>query len=465
MFIGAVFILSIAFFVDNVLTKFFKTQANVESSYITAFILTFLIYPAESFVDITFIKIAFFSTLIAIASKYILTIKNKHIFNPAAIGVVFTAFVMNLSASWWFSIDLLAPIIIIGGFLIVRKIQRGDLVLSFLLTSLIAMFLFQDGPTSSFFDSILNLGFISYLVFFSTIMLTEPQTTPPNRIGRICYGIFVGILFTPYMHIGSIYMTPELTLVFGNIFSFIISPKINRVIRLKEIKKQTKNVYDFIFRKENNLTFEAGQYLEWTLSHKTPDMRGNRRYFTIASSPTEDHIILGTKFYQPSSSFKQALLHMKGGDAIRISGLAGDFVMPKDKNKKLVFIAGGIGVTPFRSMVKYLIDKNEKRDIVFLYSNSTKDDIAYKDVFDEAEKHLGIKVIYVLTKDLSSDSIANVYNGYINSEMLQKNIPDFKDRYFYISGNHEMIMKLNSILSELGIEKSHIKTDFFPGYV
>ncbi|HQT83050.1 MAG TPA: FAD-dependent oxidoreductase, partial [Candidatus Paceibacterota bacterium] len=131
-------------------------------------------------------------------------------------------------------------------------------------------------------------------------------------------------------------------------------------------------------------TFRPGQYLEWTLGHRFSDNRGNRRFFTIASAPTEaDGMVrLGAKFYEPKSSFKRALGAMKLNDAISVSHLAGDFVLPKDKKKKLVFIAGGIGVTPFRSQVQHLMNTNDKRSVTLFYSNKTASEIAYKYIFD-----------------------------------------------------------------------------------
>lgn len=190
------------------------------------------------------------------------------------------------------------------------------------------------------------------------------------------------------------------------------------------------------------------------LSHEKRDNRGMRRYFTIASSPTEENIRMGVKFYDKPSTYKQSLMSLKNGKIIVASQLAGDFVLPEDKNKKLVFIAGGIGVTPFRSMIKYLIDKNEKRDIVIFYSNKTVDDIAYKNIFDEAEKKLGIKTIYHLTDK----------SGFLNHEMIQKYVPDFKERMFFISGPRSMILTFQKALKEAGVNKNHIRTDFFPGF-
>jgi len=82
---------------------------------------------------------------------------------------------------------------------------------------------------------------------------------------------------------------------------------------------------------------------------------------------------------------------MKVGDTIVASQLSGEFILPADESKKLVFLAGGIGITPFRSQIKYLIDTKQKRDIILFYSNRTPADIAYKEIFDQAQINFGLK--------------------------------------------------------------------------
>jgi ferredoxin-NADP reductase len=229
-------------------------------------------------------------------------------------------------------------------------------------------------------------------------------------------------------------------------------------------KEEVANgVYEFVFQPDRAFSFKPGQYLEWTLGHKSPDNRGNRRYFTIASSPTEKEINLGVKLYDSPSSFKRTLLEMRTSDIISASQLAGDFVLPKNKNNKLVFMAGGIGVTPFRSMLQYMLDTKDKRPVTMLYSNKTVAEIAYKDVFDMAQKELGIKTIYAITDE--TIQAPGVYNGLINSQLIVQEIPDYKERTFYISGPHGMVEAFKKILTEMGVPRWKIKADYFPGFV
>ena len=459
---SAVFITVVMWIVNTVFAKVFNAQTNVESVYITALILTLIITPPGGPSQSYYFSIAVWASIWAMASKYILAIKKKHVFNPAAFGVALTALTLNQPATWWVGTSIMMPFVLVGGFLMVRKILRWDLVLSFLtvafLTIVSATLIGGQSIVTSVFGSVME----SPLLFFAFVMLTEPLTTPPNKPLRIAYGALVGFLFAPQVHFGSIYLTPELALLIGNVYSYIVSSKKKLVLALEEKIKIAPGIYDFIFRSDERLDFEPGQYLEWTLGHEKPDSRGNRRYFTIASSPTERKMRLGVRFYPDPSTFKKNLLSMGRGDEIIASQLAGDFVLPRDKRKKLVLIAGGIGITPIRSMVKYLLDKNERRSIVVFYSNKTSDEIMYRDVFDEAEEKLGIRTVYSLTGDIPDGWEGE--SSRVNERMIKKYVPDWRERTFYVSGTHSMVVSLKETLEDMGVEKKSLKTDFFPGF-
>lgn len=292
------------------------------------------------------------------------------------------------------------------------------------------------------------------IVFFTTIMLIEPLTTPPNRRQRMIYGALTGLLFGPTIHVGTIYSTPELVLAVTNIYSYLVSPKGKFTLTLKAKRLIGQDTYDLVFESKQPLRFHPGQYLEWTLGHQNPDKRGNRRYFTVASSPTEKEVRLGVKFYAKPSTFKAALHTLTPGSQILAGQLMGDFTLPRDPKEKLGFIAGGIGITPFRSILKYLVDKGEKRDIVLFYSNKKPAEVAYREVLDEAQSQLGIKTVYVMTDE----------TGYLTGDMIASALPDYRDRKFYISGPRSMVVAFEQTLADLAIPKRQIKTDFFPGY-
>lgn len=458
-----VFILAVTFLINTIFEKTFDAPSNTESTYITALILALIITPPNSFSDLNFLSLALWAGTLAVASKYIIAIGKKHILNPAAIGIAITAFTVGESASWWIGSRILLPFVLIGGILIVRKLRRFDLFASFSITAILTVVFFTIISGGSSVNYIWKIILDTPLLFFATVMLTEPMTTPPTRPLQIIYGILVGFLFAPQIHLGSIYGTPELALILGNIFVYFVSPKTKYILTLKEKKLLAANTYEFIFNTNKKMEFVPGQYMEWTLAHEREDSRGMRRYFTLASSPTENEVRVGVKFYPEASTFKNKLLSLSPGDSIVASQLAGDFTLPKDINKKLVFIAGGIGVTPFRSMIKYALDQKESRPIIQLYSNRTPEDVAYRDLFDEVEHKLDIRTLYAFSDNITLPEDKNV-RGKIDASLIKSDIPDYLERIFYISGPQAMVVSFEQLLKQLGIPKNHIKKDYFPGF-
>ncbi len=448
---SSIILLAVCWVTNTIFVSVFKAHANVESVYITAMILALILAPLHNARDVWFLAGA---AALAIASKFIFAIGKKHIFNPVAISVLLTAYALNFSALWWVGTLWMLPFVLVGGFLVVRKIQRSDLVVSFLVTAFVVTMFFCviDGSSVTLFAKELLID--SPLFFFAFVMLTEPLTTPPTKKLQIWYGAIVGALFAPQLHIGGVYSTPELALVIGNIFSYVVSPKQKLLLTLREKTPLAAGTFEFSFSADKAIVFLPGQYLEWTLAHEQSDARGNRRYFTIASSPSEQYIRLAVKFQEPSSSFKKQLLAMKPGDTLMAGQLAGDFTMPRDPKQKLVFIAGGIGITPFRSMVQDLLDRGERRDLIVLYANRTAEDVAYRTIFDRATAEIGMKTMYTFSG-----------NGeYITEEMIRKEVPDYAERVFYISGPNSMVDSFEKMLFGLGLRRNQIKVDYFPGF-
>jgi ferredoxin-NADP reductase/Na+-translocating ferredoxin:NAD+ oxidoreductase RnfD subunit len=456
---STLFLVIVAWVVNGICASLMKVPANSESVYITALILALIITPGMPTNTSTVIFLAW-AAVIAMASKYVLAIDRKHIFNPAALAVAVTALAFGQTASWWIGGNLpMMAFVIVGGALVLRKIQRFDLALIFLVFALAS-----DVVTHAAFSPITTIEQAlthTPIFFFASIMLTEPLTTPPTRRWRLIYGAIVGALFSPFIAVGTINSSPELALLVGNIFSYIVSPKGKRVLTLKNKEAVGKNIWHFTFTPDKKLQFAPGQYLEWTLGHEKVDGRGNRRYFTIASSPTEDTIQLGVKFYEPSSSFKRTLLAMQPGNTIVAGQLAGEFTLPKDPKQKLAFIAGGIGITPFRSMIKDLIDRGEQRDAILFYSNRSEAEIAYRDVFNEAAQKINMKTVYIAT----GDGALNANSGNrLTADTIKKEIPDYGERMFYISGTRAMTNAFEKMLRDMDVPRARIKTDFFPGF-
>jgi glycine betaine catabolism B len=469
---SVLFIVTVSCVTNKIFANAFNAPTNIESVYISALILALILSPIKSISDL---PLLFWASVLTVASKYVLAINKKHIFNPVAIAVTLTAIGFNGSASWWIGTIPMLPFSLLG-LLIIRKIRRYDLVFYFFVASLVTILGFSFISGSNLLTTVKQIIFSSPIFFFAFVMLTEPLTTPPTKTLQSVYGILTGILFAPQFHIFSFFTTPELSLVIGNIFSYFVSPK-NKIISTVVQKIQiAPDMVDFLFAPKNKLAFTPGQYMEWTLPHKNTDSRGNRRYFTIASSPTENNLRLGVKFYQNGSSFKKAMAAINAKTPIVGGQLSGDFILPKDTKQKLIFIAGGIGISPFRSMIKYLIDSKQPRSIVLFYANKTVDEIVYFDVFNQAEIEIGLKTVYTLTDktkvpmNWEAPPQGGKFSGKrsvgrIDANMITKEAPDFKERTFYLSGPHAMVTGFEGVLLGMGVKKNKIKTDFFPGFV
>ncbi len=447
--------------VNWIFAKLFKIPANVESVFITAYILFLILIPTTALADIYWmVGIG----AIAMASKYLLVFRKQHLFNPAAIALVISGVLGSSLSFWWVATPLLLPVVALVGFLIVRKIHRFNIVIPFFIVAL-GILVGKGLVAGETPGALLKEFLLSWpLIFFGTVMLTEPLTTPARKHMQVLYGIVVGILFSLHFEFKPIFSSPELALVLGNIFSAIASPKQRMVLKFKEKIKLSANMFEFVFTAPRHLKFIPGQYAEWTLFHPNPDTRGNRRYFTLASAPESREVAMGIRISDPSSSFKKKLCTLAPGDTIMTSSAAGDFVLPRDKNKKIVFVAGGIGVTPFASIMRHLLNTKEKRTVTQLYSVRTCEDIAYQPLFDQAEKELGIVTKYIVTDTTCVPKGWDTPTGYISDPTVRQLVPDFKERLFYISGPFVMVDATQKLLKKMGVPSSQIKTDFFPGF-
>ena len=222
--VSTILLVGVCWIANKLFAAIFNAPTNIESSLITGLILALIIAPYAStqILNITFL---FAAAGLAIASKYILTINKKHIFNPAAVAVALTALGPRQSASWWVGTTAMLPFVLIGGILLVRKIRRGRMVVTFFISTLLATAVYSLLAGNSVFSALDKTVMTSAMFFLGFVMLTEPLTTPPTSQKQAWYAVLTGILFPPQFHILSLYSTPELALVAGNLFSYIISPK------------------------------------------------------------------------------------------------------------------------------------------------------------------------------------------------------------------------------------------------
>ena len=462
IFFSAATVVLVGWGINYVFANITGAVTNSESALITGLILA-LIVPVNFPNNFLFLVLA---GVFSSASKFLLTVEKQHLFNPAAAVVVAAALLTDSAATWWVGVPALLPAVLVAGFLIVRRTQREGMVLTFLTVyfALVGGAAFvRTGNPAAVFQVYSIAVFSSAVFFFAVIMLTEPLTAPGKKSLRLVFAGLVGALYaTPSLRLGGIGFTPEWALVLGNVFSFAVNPKYRFVLPLDRKEQLSKNALAFLFRPADMVDFFAGQYMEWTLPHEGVDSRGNRRYFSLASSPTEDDLMVVARFPDKPSSYKRTMQVMNPGQTIVAAQLSGDFVLPEG-NEKLVFIAGGIGIAPFRSMIKYLVDKRVQKDVVLIYSEHNRSDFLFADLFDQAAE-MGVQTVYVVTDPKAEESGWKGKIGHIDAKMITELVPDFGERKFFVSGPQLLVGAAKKTLESLGLPRAQIVTDYFPGY-
>ena len=216
-----------------------------------------------------------------------------------------------------------------------------------------------------------------------------------------------------------------------------------------ESYKESEGVYTFLFKKEIDLTWKAGQHGLFSITHKK--IKNPTKPFTVSSAPTENVVRLTLRIGDNPSDFKKAMLELKQGMNVRMSGPVGSFYL-KDNNPSLL-IAGGIGITPFRSILKQVeAERNGvEKQIKLLYIDSKKSYI-FKDEIDEIANKTSISVTYL-------DSRENLHQEIDNFASLNKN-----NGNYFIAGSKTMVDTISTYLRNNNVSKRNIKKDAFYGY-
>jgi len=223
-------------------------------------------------------------------------------------------------------------------------------------------------------------------------------------------------------------------------------------LQLKEKRQEAEGVVSFIFEPEKPIEWAAGQYIHYVLHHLPTDDRGSDRWFTNSSAPFEKNIRITTRNSgDKGSSFKKKLFSLEVDGWIEISVVEGDFIV-EDPEKNYVFIAGGIGITPYRSILTQLNHDKKPINVTLLYANSDKN-VVYKDELEKISKtNPNFKIHYVFSPE------------HIDEKKISETVPDINTPIFYVSGPEPMVESLVEMLENMGIAKENIKHDSFPGY-
>lgn len=225
-------------------------------------------------------------------------------------------------------------------------------------------------------------------------------------------------------------------------------------MKLKLVAKNpvTADVVSFVFEADSPLTWQPGQYFHYVLPHPDADDRGLERWFTNSAAPSEGYVQISTRLaHENGSTFKRALNALNVGEEIEADGPEGDFTV-EDFDREYIFVAGGIGITPFRSILVEAQKMGSPIKATLLYGNRSND-IPFKDELDLiASVNPELKISYVIDPER------------VDATLVKQYIDAAQDPLVCLSGPEPMVKGLGEELKDLGVDEAVIKIDDFPGY-
>jgi ferredoxin-NADP reductase len=220
-------------------------------------------------------------------------------------------------------------------------------------------------------------------------------------------------------------------------------------IIVKSVTRETPNHLTLRFDRPRNFTFEAGDWIDIEFEGKT--LVGGKTY-SLSSSPSEADLAI--TFKEGMSPLKKALATAEKGELVNITQYGNDYGFQLSKTKASTLIAGGVGVAPFRSMLKEIADEHLKIDVELIFLNQTQDFLFAHELADWESKLAGLTVHYIQTSELKRKQ----------RQALMKTLITDASRHFYVAGPPGMVVTTTSFLSDFGVPERYIKVDSFGGY-
>jgi ferredoxin-NADP reductase len=220
----------------------------------------------------------------------------------------------------------------------------------------------------------------------------------------------------------------------------------------------------FHFAKPENFQFRAGQAIDVTLLDPAEtDGEGNTRTFSLASAPFESDLMIATRMRD--TAFKRVLRKSPLGLQVKISAPSGSFVLHRKAEKPAIFLCGGIGITPFLSIIRQATHDNAAHQLYVFYSNRRPEDTAFLDVLCEtATRNPKIHFVPTMTEIGKSHREWKGETGVIKKDMLAKHLPAMQGGIYYIAGPPAMVAAMRTILLEAAVDEDDIRTEEFAGY-
>lgn len=449
---------------DAAAHRLLRLPNRIESSLVTAAILLFVLRPSLDLGSLGGIALA---GVVASVSKYVIAWRGRHIFNPAAFGAGVVTLTPLADSSWWVGTPAMAIAVGVLGLAVLWRTEKLRVVLLFLLiavgTSVIRQGVQaqQAGIPFATFDA----GYLALVqtpfLFLGAFMLSEPLTLPPRRTQQFAVAALVGVLAGWPIQVGGLFsLGAERALLIGNLLAFAFALRTAVRLTFRGREHVTPTVLELTFETKGTMKFTPGQYLELDVPHRRPDARGTRREFSIVSTP-QDLPTLKIAYrdggQKHPSSFKRALAAAEPGDALAVTGVWGDFVLPRG-DVPVLLVAAGIGVTPFVSQLRDAAQRGQARNAVLVYVASEAAELAFREELEAT----GAEVV-VFTRDAPEvlpDNWRWAQGVRLDAEGLQQVVPDLAGRHAYVSGPPRLIADLAPALQRA----RSLTTDAFAGY-
>src|SRR5580765_2899364 len=234
--------------------------------------------------------------------------------------------------------------------------------------------------------------------------------------------------------------------------------------RLKEKEQLAEGTMGFYFARPEGFEFKAGQYVDVTLiDPPETDAEGNIRSFSIASAPEDQHLMVATRMRD--TAFKHVLRAAPFDTEISMEGPMGSFTLHNNAAKPAVFLAGGIGITPFSSIIRHATKAGLAHRLYLFYANRRPEDAAFMNVLSElAKTNSNFRFIPSMTEMEKSSQKWNGETGFINQGMLARHLPSLQGPIYYVAGPPGMVAAMRQMLTAAGVDEDDIRAEEFAGY-
>lgn len=234
--------------------------------------------------------------------------------------------------------------------------------------------------------------------------------------------------------------------------------------RLLERNEVAEGTLAFKLEKPAGFVFRPGQSADITLlSPRETDAEGDIRTFSIAAAPAESALMFATRLRD--TAFKRNLRTMEIGTAVKIEGPAGSFNLHKNTARVAVFLAGGIGITPFLSMIREAVGLKSAHQIYLFYANRRPEDAAFlRELQDMAGLHAGFHLVATISEAEKSKQPWEGERGFIDAAMLRRYLPDLNGPIYYTAGPPAMVAAMRQMLINQKVDEDDLRSEDFSGY-